>query len=199
MKKKFLNFSLSLIKKKYPDTSDTKLDELRYGLEGFYLTITKFIFTFVLAYITHVLLEMFLLLLFFNILRTTGFGLHASKSSNCLISSSIVFIFIPLLAKFIVISFIMKIILGIVSIILIFIYSPADTKKRPIVNKKRRELYKMITTINCIILVFLSLIVNNEVISNLIIFGIYIEITLILPFIYMLLGLSYNNFKNYAT
>ena len=41
MKKKFLKFSTDLIKEYYPETDDIKLDEYRYSLEGFYLTITK--------------------------------------------------------------------------------------------------------------------------------------------------------------
>ena len=46
MKKKFLDWSMNIIKKNYPDYDDDKLAEIKYGLEGFYLTITKLLIIF---------------------------------------------------------------------------------------------------------------------------------------------------------
>ena len=103
MKEKFLNSSLSLIKEKHNNISDIKLDEIRYGLEGLYLTITKFIVISSIALMLGIFKEMILLLIFFNILRRSGFGMHASKSSICLISSSLVFLLLPYCAKYIII------------------------------------------------------------------------------------------------
>lgn len=182
MKNKIINLSLNLIEKKIQDISYIELMEIKYGLECIYITLTKFILISILAYLLNIFTEMVLLLIFFNILRTTGFGHHASKSSTCIISSIIVFICFPIIAKILVIPLIFKYILGIIGTIMIILYSPADTLKHPIISKKRRIIYKFLTSFNCIVLVILSLIINNEVISNLIIFGIYIEVLLILPF-----------------
>lgn len=197
MKEKFLNYCLNNIKKNNPNLNEVKLEELQYGLEGIYLTISKSIIIFSIALILGVFKEMFLLLIFFNILRTTGFGLHASKSWICLLSSSIIFIFLPYLSRVIIIPFVYKIILGILGIFLIYMYSPSDTIKRPIISKKRRTIYKFITTINCILLVFISLYIPSNTISNLIIFGIYTEVILIVPLTYRIFNLSYNNYLNY--
>ncbi len=196
MKKRFLKWSLNLIKNNNPSIDDIKLDEIRYGLEGIYLTITKTIFIFTICYLLNIFKEMILLLLFFNILRTTGFGLHAKKSWMCWLSSTIMFVILPLLAKNIIIQYNLKLFLGIFSIILIFLYAPADTEKRPLINKKKRIIWKVITTINCTILVIFSLI-TKEIISNLIIFGIYSEIILISPLTYKIFHLNYNNYKEY--
>ena len=152
MKNMFLNFSTNLIKKYYPNYDEIKIAELRYGLEALYLTITKMIIIFILAVFFNIVKEMLLLLIIFNILRTTGFGLHATKSYICLISSSITFIGLPLISKYIVIPIYIKLFLAIVSIYLIYKYAPADTKKRPLINKKKRNNLKIITTINTIIL-----------------------------------------------
>lgn len=197
MKKKFLKWSLNLIKNNNPEISDIRLDEIRYGLEGIYLTITKTIFIFLVSYLLGIFKEMLLLLIFFNILRTTGFGLHAKKSWMCWVSSTIMFILLPLLSKNIIIPDYIKIILGTISIVLIFMYAPADTEKRPLVNKKKRTIWKFITTINCSILVICSLVIKDQVISNLIIFGIYSEIVLIIPLTYKIFHLKYNNYKEY--
>ena len=197
MKQNVLGYCLNLISDTRPDIDDIKLDEIRYGLEAIYITLTKTVVIFTLAIILNIFKEMFLLLLFFNILRTTGFGLHATKGWICLLSSSLVFIFLPFISKIITIPLLIKSLLGIGAIILVFIYAPADTIKRPIINKNRRAIYKSITTISCIILSFLSIMINDNTLSNLIIFGIYIEIILILPITYKMFNLSYNNYLNY--
>lgn len=196
LKKAFLNYALSIIQKEY-DFDDVKVAELRYGLEGFYLTITKAIVILFIAYLFGILKETLLLLLFFNILRSTGFGLHASKSWICLASSIIFFILLPIVSKIIIIPLFLKLILGMLAIVLAYLYAPADTHKHPLIYKKKRNIYKIVTTLNCAILVIISLITKNEAISNLLVFGIYSEIIVILPVTYKLFNLSYANYKNY--
>lgn len=197
MKKAFLNWSLSLIRNNKPNISSDELDEIRYGLEGIYLTFTKAIFISVAAYFLGIFKEMIIMLLFFNILRTTAFGLHAKKSWMCWLSSSIIFLLLPYISRYIIIPFYLKIILGILAIILMFKYAPADTEKHPLVNLKKRKIWKIMSVIDCSLMVLASLIIKNETINTLIFFAIYIQILLINPFIYKLFNLSYDNYKTY--
>ena len=197
MKDSILNYELNLVKKYHADYTDIKLAEVKYGLEGLYMTFTKSIVIFTLAFILGIFKETLLMLLFFNILRSTGFGLHAKTSWECLLSSGLIFLFFPMISKYIFIPMIAKNILGIIAIILIFLYAPADTSKRPLIKKKKRDILKFKTTIKCIILVVLMIYINNNIISNLILFGIYCEALLINPFIYKLFNSSYNNYEKY--
>lgn len=197
MKHKFLDNSLNLIISKYPDISEEKLEEFRYGLEGFYLTISKMLIIIPAAILLNVFKEFIIILFFYNILRETAFGLHASKSWICLISSLLIFVGVPLLAKYIVISINLKCILLAIAIILIYIYAPADTIKAPIIKQKKRDRFKIISTISCIILSIVCLL-STSTISTLILFSIYIEIILILPVTYKIFNLPYNNYKNYV-
>ena len=197
MKENFLNYSLAVIKNSNPSIDDVKLEEFRYGLEGFYIFITKPIIIFTLAIILNIFKEMFILFITFNILRIPGAGLHASKSSICLSSSSLIFLVLPFLLRYVVIPFNLKIIIAIIDIILIYRYAPADTKKKPIIKKERREKLKFVTTINCIILVIAFLTCKNELISNLIMAGIFVEIFMILPISYKLFHFTYNNYLLY--
>lgn len=198
MKQKVLGYCLNTIRENRSDINDIKLDEIRYGLEAIYITITKTVVIFSLALIFNIFREMLLLLIFFNILRTTGFGLHASKGWICLLSSSLIFIFLPFFSKLIIIPVYIKSLLLIIAIILIYFYTPADTVKRPIINKKRRQIYNFITTISCIVLSFIAIIINDNTISNLIVFGIYVEVALVLPITYKTFNLSYNNYLHYG-
>lgn len=197
MKEKFLNYTLSSIHTYYPNYNDEKLAELRYGLEGFYLSASKMIIIVTLSLILGIFKEMLIMLLIFNILRTTGFGLHATKSWICLLSSSTVFLIFPMIAKIVEIPQNIRIILAIISIICVFLYAPADTKKRPLIKKRKREIYKFITTISCIVLNIVALFIKNPTLSNLAIFGIYTEVIMILPITYRIFHLSYDNYKNY--
>jgi len=198
MKKKYLKYTLGIIKKYNPELTDIQLDEMRYGLEGFYLMITKMIIIIPLAFLLGVGTELILMLIFYNLLRENAGGLHATKSWMCLLSSSIIFIFLPLIAKEVIIPLEFKIILSIIGVILIFIYSPADTKKAPIIKKKNRDKKKFISTIITIIYSFICIFIKNDIISNLILFGVYTEVVLILPITYKIFNLSYNNYKNYV-
>lgn len=197
MKQKFLSFSLSLIKNNNKQIDEIKLDEIRYGLEGLYLLITKTIVIFSIALILNIFKEMILLLLFFNILRITGYGMHATKSGICLFASTSLFIILPFIAKIIIVPIYIKIVLGIISIILIYKNTPADTIKKPLLNKEKRRKDNFITTINCIIMVYFLVFIQNNMISNSLLFGIYIEVLLTSPFMYKLFGLSYNNYLDY--
>ena len=197
MKNIFINKSLALIKKYYPNYDDIKIAEIKYGLEGMYLTITKLVIIFSIALMLNIYKEMLLLLIFFNIMRTTGFGLHATKSWICLLSSTLIFIGLPFVSKIIIISLPIKIILGALAIILVYKYAPADTKKRPLINPKTRRKLKIKTIFRTTILIIFAIIIKNNIISNLAIFGIYTEIILIIPISYKIFNLSYNNYLTY--
>lgn len=198
MKKKLINSSIKNIKKFKPDLTDEDLEIIEYGLEGTYLTITKLIIILVLSIILHIFKEVLLTILFYNIIRFSAFGIHASKSSYCLISSLILFIIGPILTIYLHINLILKIVLSIICIICIILYAPADTVKRPLINKKKRTRFKIISIISSLILTSLIIIFNKLVISNIILLGLIEATILILPVTYNLFGLPYNNYKQYS-
>lgn len=197
MKKRFLAYSTGLIKQYYPETDEIKMEEYAYNLEAFYLTISKMLIIIPLSIIIGVFKEMMILLLFFNFIREPAHGLHASKSWICLLSSSIIFIGAPILAKSIQIPFIFELVLEIIGLILLAIYAPADTKKAPIIKKERRRKLKINTIINCLILIMLNIFINDSTISNIIILSIWIGVFLILPLTYRIFNQPYNNYIEY--
>ena len=91
MKKFLISKCMNYIKSK-TDYNDVKLKEIEYGLVGIYLTISKLIVIALIALLLGIMKETIIFLLLFNIIRSTAFGLHASKSWMCLVSSTIFFI-----------------------------------------------------------------------------------------------------------
>ena len=196
MKSIIMNSTMSFIKKNC-NYDETKLAEIKYGLEGLYLTITKLIVIIISALILNLEKEVLTFLLIYNIIRMPSFGLHATKSWICLLSSLTIFILVPWLAVNIHMTIFVKYILGIILILLFYKNSPADTEKRPIINKKRRLVYKLISTITAIIFVILSLIIENKFISNSFLFSLIIQASMISPLVYKVFNLPYNNYLKY--
>lgn len=193
MKKFLINKCMNYIKNN-TNYDNTKLAEIKYGLESIYLTFSKLIIISALALILGIFKEMVIYMLVYNFIRMPSFGLHATKSWICLLSSTLLFIGIPYLCIVLTIPTILKLIIGIVGTLLMFKNSPADTKKRPIVNKKRRKTYKILSTILAIIFTICSIIIKNNFISNCFIFGLVMQNFMISPTIYKIFKLPYNNY-----
>lgn len=179
------------------DYSKEQLLEIEYGLTGIYLTLSKMIIISIIASWLGLFKEMIIFMILFNIIRTTAFGLHATKSWICLLSSTIIFIVIPIICKYLFLHEYIKIILGLASIAFIFKNAPADTKKRPIVNKKRRLILRLTSTFISIIFIISSLVIYDNFISNCLIFACLLENCLISPTVYRIFKLPYNNYLEF--
>lgn len=196
MRNLLINNSLSFIKRNC-SYDDVKLAEIKYGLEAIYILITKSIIIFTLSFILGIFKEVVIFTLLYSLIRMFSFGLHATKSWICLVSSLITFVTIPFICKYIDINIYLKTILNIISIILIYKNAPADTYKRPIINKKRRERYKFISTFIAIIMSFMSLVIRDNFLSNSLMFATVVQNFMISPYIYKLFKLPYDNYKKY--
>ena len=197
MKKLIINKCMELVTTYNKDLSQRDIDKIKYGLEGLYLTITKLIFIIIVSIILGIWKETLLLILIFNGIRLTAFGVHAKRSIDCLISSTLFFILFPIICIKLTIPLIVKVILFIPLTVLIGIFAPADTEKRPLINKKKRKIYKMLSIIISIIYMTIAIVIKDNTLSNCFIFAIVIQIIIMLPITYKIFGVSYNNYKTY--
>ena len=195
MKDKFLDSSIIFIKK-YGNYDEKDIKKLRYGLEGLYLTWTKVIIITLIALLLGIIKEVFIILILFNFLRYFGFGFHAEKSSHCLILSTIMFVIIPYIFLNFTITTEVFLLISVFCIMLISIYSPADTIKRPLKNKKKRIIRKILNLIVAILYVVIGLILNDHYINTLILISLIIEVFVIIPTTYKVFKQPYNNYKN---
>ncbi len=196
MKEKYLNFTTSFITK-YNNYNDEQIEEIRYGLEGLYLTFTKLVIILIISLILHITKELIILLVLFNLLRFTGFGFHARTSLECLICSTLLFIGLPFLILSINLSKSILLIFGLISLIVLGIYAPADTVKRPLPNKKKRIIRKISTIIISSIYIVMSLLIKNYNISSLFIVANMLEAIMVSPIIYKIFKQPYKNYLNY--
>ena len=189
--------SLNLIKKDNPEYSDEKLEILEYGLTGLYIFVSKSIIIFTIAYFLGILKELIIFMLIYNMIRSVSFGMHATSSTACLIFSTISFLSATYLCKNFVLPIGFKVVFGIISIIYVYLHSPADTEKRPIISPKRRAVYKTLSTLIAIVMIVCSIILNDVFTSNSFIVGLLIQCFMISPFAYKITGQKYDNYKDY--
>ncbi len=198
MKKRFLKKIRSAIKKQYPNYTNDKLDEIMYGVEGLYLTFTKTIIIFALAFLFGIAKELLFLLLAFNFIRLFAFGMHADNSLTCLIFSSLLFLTGAFASKYIDLDLNIIYVLYILILIIISIFSPADTVKRPLIKRKKRIRFKILSIITTVLYFIITINTKNQCIINYLLFGLIIECILILPITYKIFKMPYKNYKTYS-
>lgn len=196
MKEKFLNYSMNIIKENN-NFDDIRLAELKYGLESFYMLISKMLVAIVVALVFGLFKEFMLFLLFYTPLRSLGFGFHANNSLECWLISIPIFMIFPFLAKTIIISpFIIQIIILLSTISFLF-FAPADSKKKPLINTKKRLINKSILVIISLGYLFTTLFLKNNLILNTLAFVCLWQAICVNPLMYKLFHQPFNNYKNY--
>lgn len=198
VKKIIISNSIRTIRRYYPNYSDEDIEKIQYGLESIYLSLTKVIVILLLSIFLNIFKETIITLLLFNILRTTAFGIHASKSWICWVTSVPTFIGIPLICKYITFPIYILLIIASISLIHFILFAPADTVKRPLIRKKRRIIYKVLTVIIGIIYLAIIIICKNNFIQNCLSASMLIETILISPLTYTIFKMPYNNYKSYG-
>ena len=190
MKEVFLKHSLQLITANR-EWDEESLEKIRYGLEGIYLTIVKLVILLALAIILNIERLFLINLVFFNILRFFAFGVHARNSTQCLITSTVMFIIFPILSTSIDFPLPVQIIIASICVLLFLLYAPADTHKRPQKNRKKRQTRKAFAV--TIAIVYVLLIIMLKDLSQIILCSLMTETIMILPITYNILGVPYKN------
>lgn len=186
MQNKIVNCLMYNIKKNNKNLDDIKLEEIRYGLLGLYTMTTKMLVLILLSVLLNIFREFVMFLLFYSILRSVGFGTHAKSNLLCWISSTLLLIGIPYIFKFIELNLFTKIIIWIICFISFILFCPADTEKRPMINKKRKIKFKIYILL--IDMIYLVLLIKFNSISNYIIAAMMLQAFLSSPVGYILMG-----------
>ena len=198
MKGFILEKCLEIVKSSYPEYDEDTLDEIRYGLEAIYLSLTKLVVILSLAYLLGILKETIFLCIAFNILRLSGFGLHATKSWMCWVSSSLIFLAIPYLCTVVTLPKVLIILFAFIFEINLLLFAPADTVKRPLIHKKKRIRWKVMVGITGLIFMYFIFRTENTLVQNILLSAMLVEGALVNPLVYKIFHLPYNNYKTYV-
>ena len=201
MIEKFCNYIVNKMKKKMPDMTEEQGEIILYGLQLLVGEFPKMILLFGLSFILGFGLEM--VFAYFAILpyRTVSGGFHLHTHLGCILGSIVFYYGNVLLSRFIVLNSIEKYILVALSflfgILMVSMYAPADTENVPIISKKERKTKKILSYITLIITLGASLLIQNQVYSNILIIGTIIQTITITRLAYKLTNNKYG-YEEYA-
>lgn len=169
---------------------------LRYGIQIYYFTFSKLILIMGIAALLNIFWEVCIVTLLMGGLKKYAYGFHADTFWTCIIISIINFFGTIYLAKLSINPYV-KALLLLISLMLFYIYAPADTEERPLVDSVERRKMKIkamiIATLYCLSSLFIK-----EYLSNMIVFSLMFVGFNTSPIPYKLFKKEYNNYEKYV-
>ena len=176
---KICMFLTNKMREEMPDIDDERAEIIYYGLQNIIGEIPKI---FIMLGVAYLLGEFKLTLIAFLIMlpyRTFSGGFHLKTHIGCIIATCTMYCAPAILAQHITIEGLPKalIILAIwiFGMIMIKLYAPADTENVPILRKKERKQKQILSYIVLTVGMIIAGIINNTIISNIIIIGYFIQ------------------------
>lgn len=192
---KITEFLTNKIRKEMPDVNDERAEVINFGLQILLGEVPKIFIMLAIAYLLGVF--KLSLITFLILIPYRGFsgGFHLKTHIGCIISTCTFYCGTALLAKYIVLGNIEKytaiILLAIFGIVMIKLYAPADTEDVPIISPKIRKQKQILSYISFIIGLLIASLINNNIISNIIIFGYLMQTCMITRLAYKLTNNKY--------
>ena len=188
MIEKFCLFLVNKMRKQNPEIDEERAEVINYGLQLIIGEIPKMLITLAVAYILGVFKLTLITVLIVIPYRAFSGGFHLHTHIGCIISTTLYYCGIAKISNYIYLysqtKFIFVLCALIFGIIIINRYAPADTENVPILQKKERKQKKILSYITYTLGLILAAIINNNVISNIIIFGYVAQTLMITPVAY---------------
>lgn len=201
MVEKFCNFILTKMRKRMPDITDEKAEIILYGLELILGEIPKLFLIFGLGFILGIGWYMVFTYIAIIPYRTMSGGFHLHTHLGCILASSIFYYGNILISKFLVLDNLQKYILIVLSLIfgllMVSMYAPADTENIPIISKKERKTKKILSYITLILTLAAAVIIQDRILSNILIIGTIFQTLSITRLAYKLTNNKYG-YEEYA-
>lgn len=196
MIEKICNSLTNRIKKEMPEIDDERAEIINYGLQLVIGEIPKTFILILIAWVLGVLKLTVLALLLIIPYRTVSGGVHLKTHIGCIIATTIMYTGTAVISNYMVwniiyLKYIAIFAIWIFSIIMIKLYAPADTEAVPILRKKERKIKKYLSYIFMTIMLVVSLVIKNNVVSNILIFGTLLQTISITRFIYNITNNKY--------
>lgn len=184
----FCNFLVDKMRKENPEIDDERSEIINYGLQLLIGEIPKMLITLLVSYILGILRLTIIMVLIIMPFRAFSGGFHLHTHIGCIISTTMYYCGIPKISIFTYFNNQTKIIFVlcalIFGIIIIKKYAPADTENVPILQEKTRKQKKILSYITYTLGLIIALIIKDNVVSNIIIFGYLTQIMMITPLAY---------------
>ena len=192
---KICDYLTNKIRKENSEIDDERAEVINYGIHLIVGEIPKFFIIMGIAYLLGVLdltiLAYFLMLPF----RGASGGFHLKTHIGCIIGTVIFFSGTGLLGKYLIlvptVKYIVTFLVWVFGMIMVKLYAPADTENVPIISKKDRRNKQILSYITLTLSIAISLFIKDVVISNIIVYGMFLQSISITRFAYKLTNNKY--------
>lgn len=172
---KICTFLTKKIQKEMPDIDEEKAEIINYGLQNIIGEIPKIFLLFFISWVLGILKEVLFMFIILLPYRGASGGFHLKTHLGCIIGTTLFYCGVAFLSKNIVIGETIKYLLVIFGwlfgMIMIKLYAPADTENVPILSKKERKKKQIVSYIVFSIAMLASLLIKDNVVSNILIFS----------------------------
>ena len=172
---KICTFLTKKIQKEMPDIDEEKAEVINYGLQNIIGEIPKIFLLFFISWVLGILKEVLFMFIILLPYRGASGGFHLKTHLGCIIGTTLFYCGVAFLSKNVVIGETIKYLLvifgWIFGMIMIKLYAPADTENVPILSKKERKKKQIMSYIVFSIAMLASLLIKDNVISNILIFS----------------------------
>lgn len=191
MVKKICDFLTKKIQESNPEMDDEKAEIINYGLQNLIGEVPKLFILLGIAYLLGIwklaIITFFIMLPY----RASSGGFHLHSHLGCIIGTTLMYCGTALLSQKInlnpeYIKYILVAFVWIFGLIMIKLYAPADTENVPILSKKERKKKRIQSYILLTINLVLAIIIKDNTISNVFIFGTLIQTVTITRLAYTL-------------
>lgn len=165
------------------DISPVKKAELIYGLNCTQSFLEKFMVLLLLALLFNTFKVFMLIMLFFTPLRIFGFGYHAKTNFQCWVFSLFLYFLIPIFINIIKMPTLIVGIGVILASIIIIIFAPASSIKKPLKNKIKNRKRKLIIVFICAIYSLVVIFIDGDNLKECILAALTFEALLVGPFL----------------
>lgn len=187
---KICTFLTNKIRKEMPDVNDEKAEIIFFGLQNIVGEIPKIFLVFIISYFLGIFTETLLTFILLMPYKSASGGFHLKTHLGCILGTTSFYCGIAVLSKYIVldnaIKYIAIIAIWIFGMIMIKLYAPADTENIPILAKKDRRKKQILSYITFSIGLVAAVIIRDNTICNILIFGNFIQTLTITKLAYVL-------------
>ena len=176
---KFCEYLTNKIRKENSEIDDERAEVINYGLQIMFGEVPKVFIMIAIAWVLGILkwtLVAFVLMLPY---RMYSGGFHLKTHIGCIIGTSIMYTGNAFISQLFVIPVIPKIVFAVVlwifSIVMIYLYAPADTEDVPVVSKRERRKRKIFSYVIVTVMMVCGVMVRDSVVSNILLIGVLLQ------------------------
>ena len=194
------NFLTKKIREEMPEIDDERAEIINYGVQLIIGEIPKFFIMIAIAFLLGVAELSILSFLIILPYKMFSGGFHMKTHIGCIVCTTLIYSGNVFLSKIFVlpqdVKFFVTLFNFVFGLIMITLYAPADTENVPILSKKERKKQNLLSYITFTTILIISLFIKDEIISNMCIYGMFIQTLCITPIAYKLTKNKYG-YKEY--